>query len=165
MDLAHSGGRIQLFVDRLGLHATGGNAWTVSVGMVDADSGTPAPGFDVIAEATDDGGHLAGPVTLTDQGTGQYSGPLTAPPGKWEFAIRAETLPGGAPGVPLRKVYPVVLEPGKDVAVGARPPGGSGVGLAVPVASAVATLAIVGWFFLSRRRRPGPVPARRSSSA
>ena len=161
---AHSGGRIQLFVDRLGLHSTGGDAWTVSVGMVDADSGTPAPGFDVIAEAHDDGGHSVGPVTLTDQGTGQYSAPVTASPGKWEVAIRAETLPGGPPGVPLRKVYPLVLEPGRDVSIGDRPPGGSGVGLAVPVASAVATLAIVGWFFLSRRRRPRLVPARRSGS-
>jgi hypothetical protein len=164
MYVAHSGGRIQLFVDHLGLHSTGPNGWTMSVGMVDADSGTPAPGFDVIAEATDDSGHAAGPVTLVDQGTGQYSGPVTAAPGKWEFAIRAETLPGGAPGVPLRKVYPVVLEPGKDVAFGAKPPGGSGIGLAVPVASAVATVAIVAWFFLSRRRRSGLVPARRSGA-
>ncbi|HEV8625167.1 MAG TPA: hypothetical protein VG034_11975 [Acidimicrobiia bacterium] len=164
MYVAHSGGRIQLFVDRLGLHPTGGNGWTMSVGLVDADSGTPAPGFDVIAEATDDGGHAVTPVTLSDQGTGQYSAPLTATPGKWEFAIRAETLPGGAPGVPLRKVYPVVLEPGKDVAFGAKPPGGSGLGPAVPIASAVATVAIVAWFFLSRRRRAGLVPARRSGT-
>ena len=70
---AHSGGRIQLFVDRLDLHSTSGNGWVVSVGMVDADSGTPAPGFDVIAEGNGDRGH-SGPVTLTDQGTGQYSG-------------------------------------------------------------------------------------------
>jgi hypothetical protein len=165
MYVAHSGGRIQLFVDHLGLHSTGGNGWTVSVGMVDADSGTPAPGFDVIAEATDDSGHMAGPVTLADQGTGQYSGPVTAAAGTWELAIRAETLPGGAPGVPLRKVYPVVLEPGKDVTFGAKPPGGSGIGLAVPVASAVTTVAIVAWFFLSRRRRPGLAPARRSGTA
>ena len=165
MYVAHAGGRIQLFVDRLGLHSTGGDAWTVSVGMVDADSGTPAPGFDVIAQATDDGGHSVGPVTLSDQGTGQYSGPFTAPAGKWELSIRAETVPGGAPGVPLRKMYPLVLEPGKDVAIGARPPGGSGMGLAVPVASAVATLAIVGWFVLSRRRRrSGLVPVRRSGT-
>ena len=45
---AHSGGRVQLFVDRLGLHSTGGNDWTVSVIMVDADSGSPQPGFDVV---------------------------------------------------------------------------------------------------------------------
>ena len=164
MYVAHSGGRLQLFVDRLGLHSTGGDGWTVSVGMVDADSGTPAPGFDVIVSATDDGGHSAGPVTLTDQGTGQYSGPLTAAPGKWEVAIRGETVPGGPPGVPLHKVYPVVLEPGKDFAIGARPPGDSGVGPVLPIAAAVATALIVGWFFISRRRRPSLVPARRSGS-
>jgi hypothetical protein len=164
MYLAHSGGRIQLFVDHLGLHSAGGNSWTVSVGMVDADSGTPAAGFDVIAEATDEGGHTSGPVTLADQGAGQYSGPVTAAAGKWEFAIRAETLPGGTPGVPLRKVYPVVLEPGRDVAVGAKAPGGSGMGLGIPIASAVATVAIVAWFVMSRRRRTALVPARRSET-
>jgi hypothetical protein len=162
MYVAHSGGRIQLFVDHLGLHSTGANSWTVSVGMVDADSGSPAPGFDVIAEASDDSGHQTGPVTLSDQGTGQYSAPVTAGPGKWEVAIRAETQPGGPAGVPLRKVYSMVLEPGKDVAIGAKAPGGSGMNPAIPVASALATVAIVAWFIMSRRRRPAPVPARRS---
>jgi hypothetical protein len=164
MYLAHSGGRIQLFVDHLGLHSTGGNSWTVSVGMVDADSGSPAAGFDVIAEATDDSGHTSGPVTLVDKGAGQYSGPVTAAAGKWEFAIRAETLPGGPPGVPLRKSYPVVLEPGKDVAVGAKAPGGAGMSPAIPIASALATVAIVAWFVMSRRRRPAPAPTRRTEA-
>jgi hypothetical protein len=163
MYVAHSGGRIQLFVDHLGLHSTGGNGWTASVRMVDADSGAPAAGFDAIVEAKDDSGHTVGPLTLTDDGHGQYSGPFTAEPGKWELAVKAETLPGGPPGVPLRKVYPVVLEPGKDVSLGDRASGGSGLGM-VPIASAVATLAIVGWFVLSRRRRSRMVPARRSST-
>jgi hypothetical protein len=103
-------------------------------------------------------------VSLTDQGAGQYSGPVTAAPGKWDFSIRAETLPGGTPGVPLHKVYPVVLEPGKDVAVGGRPPGGSGMNMAIPVGSAVATVAIVAWFFIGRKRRPGLAPARRTGA-
>ena len=51
------------------------------------------------------------------------------------------------------------------MAFGGKTPGGSGIGLAVPVASAVATVAIVAWFFVSRRRRPGLVPARRSGAA
>jgi hypothetical protein len=157
---AHSGGRIQLFVDRLGLHASGGNGWVVSVEMVDADSGTPAPGFDVIAEGTGDGGHSAGPVTLTDQGSGQYSGLLKAAPGTWDLAIRAETVPGGPAGVPLRKMYEVALEPGRDVTIDAHPPGGSGLGVMLPVASAVVTAAIIGWFFVRRRRRRSLVPVR-----
>src|SRR2546426_640169 len=161
---AHSGGRVQLFVDRLGLHSAGGNDWTVSVIMVDADSGSPQPGFDVVAEGRDQAGHSAGPVPLTDLGGGQYSGPLAAaPPGNWEIVVRAETLPGGAPGGPLRKAYPLVLEPRKDVAVGAqatgraRSGGGTGLRLLVAVAAAV----VVGLFILGRRRRPGLVPARR----
>jgi hypothetical protein len=150
---AHSGGRVQLFVDRLSLHSVAGNDWTVSVMLVDADSGTPAPGFDVFAEAKDGTNLSAETVTLTDQGEGLYSGPLTAASGKRDIAIRAETQPGGTPGVPLRKVYSVVLEPGKDVAIGARRPGRSGVGPALPLAAALAAAAIVTWFLTSRRRR------------
>lgn len=149
---AHSGGRVQLFVDRLNLHSVEGNDWTVSVTLVDADSGTPAPGFDVVAEAD----ATAGTLTLTDDGAGHYSAPFTAPPGERDIAIRAETQPGGTPGVPLRKVYSVVLEPGKDVAIGAGS-GRSGFGLAVPAVSLALTGAILGWFLVSRRRRSAVV--------
>lgn len=161
---AHVGGRAQLFVDRLGLHSVGGDEWEVSVALIDADSGTPQPGFDVAAEATDDAGRRAGPVVLGDRGGGRYSASLTAAPGKWEISIRADTLPGGLPAVPLRKTYPLVLEPGKDVAVGSRPPehSGSGSGVPIPLLSTVATAALVGWLILGRgRRRFGAVPARR----
>ena len=160
---AHVGGRAELFVDRLGLHSVGGDEWKLSVALLDADSGTPQAGFDVAAEATDDAGHRAGPVVLGDRGGGRYSAPLTAPPGKWELSIRADTPPGGTPAVPLRKTYPLVLEPGKDVAVGARAPGhsDSGGGVGVPLLAAVATVGVVGWFILGRARRAGPVPARR----
>jgi hypothetical protein len=161
---AHSGGRVQLLVDRLGLHSTAGNDWTVSVTLVDADSGSPQPGFDVVAEGNDQAGHSAGPVPLADGGGGQYSGSLAAaPPGNWEIVVRAETLPGGVPGVPLRKAYPLVLQPGQDVAIGppaagrARSGGGMGLRLLVAVAAAV----VVGLLILGRRRRPGLVPARR----
>lgn len=149
---AHSGGRVQLFVDRLNLHSVEGNDWTVSVTLVDADSGTPAPGFDVVAEAD----ATAGTLTLTDDGAGHYSAPFTAPPGERDIAIRAETQPGGTPGVPLRKVYSVVLEPGKDVAIGAGS-GRSGFDLAVPAVSLALTGAILGWFLVSRRRRSAVV--------
>ena len=147
----HSNGRVQLFVDRLSLHSVAGNDWTVSVELVDADSGTPAPGFDVIAEAP------GGAVTLADQGGGKYSGPFNTAPGERDIAIRAETVPGGTPGVPLRKVYSVVLEPGKDVAIGARGSGGARAGFVLPVVSALATAAIVAWFLVSRRRRAAVV--------
>lgn len=145
---SHSGGRVQLFVDRLNLHSVAGNDWTVSVTLVDADSGTPAPGFDVAAEADT----AAGTLTLSDHGAGHYSAPFTATPGKRDITIRAETQPGGTPGVPLRKVFSVVLEPGKDVAIGAGS-GRSGFGLAVPAVSIAVTAAILGWFLVSRRRR------------
>jgi len=148
---AHSGGRIQLFVDHLTLHPLAGNDWTVSVSLVDADSGSPAPGFDVSAESGGPG------VTLTDEGSGRYTGPLKAQPGQHDVAIRAETLPGGPPGVPLRKVYSVDLQPGKDIAFGATAPGKSASRLFLPVASALATAAIIAWFLVGRRRRSAVV--------
>jgi len=165
---AHSGGRVQLFVDRLALHSGGGNDWTVSLILVDADSGTLAPGFDVGAEATDAGGHSAGATALADHGGGEYTGRLTAAPGNWQVAIRADTLPGGVVGVPLRKTYDVTLEPGKDVTVGGRAPGGShgsGTGIALPLTAGVILAAIAGWLLLARRRRPGLAPARRQPLA
>ena len=149
---AHSGGRVQLFVDRLALHSVAGNDWTVTVTLVDADSGTPAAGFDVVAEADPP----AGTVTLADQGAGHYAAPFTAAPGKRDLVIRAETQPGGTPGVPLRKVFSVVLEPGKDVAIGAGS-SGSGFGLALPAASVAITVAILAWFLVGRRRRSAVV--------
>ena len=159
---AHSGGRVQLYVDHLGLHSAGGDEWEVSVVIVDADSGTPQPGFDVAAEGTDEAGHRAGPMPLTDRGEGRYTGPLTATAGKWEIGIRADTLPGGLPGLPLYKAYPLVLQPGKDLAVGASASGRSrsGGGLAVPLAAGVAAAAVVGFIRgrgRRRRRRPGVV--------
>ena len=161
---AHSGGRVQLHVDRLGLHSTTGNDWTVSVTLVDADSGSPQPGFDVVAEGTDQTGHPAGPVPLADTGGGQYSGPLAAvSPGSWEIVVRAETLPGGVPGVPLRKAYPLVLQPGQDVAVGAPASGRarSGGGLGLRLLVAVAAAAVVALLVFGRRHRSQMMPARR----
>jgi hypothetical protein len=165
---AHSGGRVQLFVDRLALHPTGGNDWTVSLIMVDADSGTLAPGFDVAAEAIDSAGHSAGATPLADHGGGEYTGRLTAAPGKWEVAIRADTLPGGVVGVPLRKTYDVTLEPGKDVALGGRAPArrqGSGTGVALPLVAGAVLAVIAGWLLFGRHRRPAPAPARRQPLA
>jgi hypothetical protein len=165
---AHSGGRLQLFVDRLALHSGGGDDWTVSLILVDADSGTLAPGFDVGAEVTDAGGRSAGAAALTDHGGGEYTGRLTAAPGRWQVAIRAATLPGGVAGVPLRKTYDVTLEPGKDVTVGGRAPGGShgpGTGIALPLAAGVILAVIAGWLLLGRRRRPALAPARRQPLA
>ena len=93
---------------------------------------------------------------------------MTAAPGKWQVGVRADTLPGGAAGVPLRKTYDVTLEPGKDVTVGARTPGGGGSGgtnLALPLTGAAVLAAIVGWFVLGRRRRTRFAPARRQPLA
>lgn len=160
---AHSNGRVQLWVDRLVLHSAGGDNWTVSVSMVDADSGTPQPGFDVAVDGRDDQGHALGPVLLTDGGAGAYTAPLTAAPGRWSVDVRADTLPGGVRGVPLRKSYPVSLEPGKDVSIDSSAPGGSGSGggSAPVLMMAVAAAVVAAVLLLARRRRPRVAPAGR----
>ena len=71
--LAHSDGRAQLWVDRLALHPGAGIDWTVTIDMIDADSGTPQPGFDVAVEGRDDAGHSFAPVLMTDGGEGRYT--------------------------------------------------------------------------------------------
>ena len=152
---AHSGdGRVQLFVDRIDLHSVGGNEWAVSVTLVDADSGTPASGFDVIAEGDAAAEPLTLHVTLHDDGAGHYSALFTAAPGKHDVAIRAETQPGGTPGVPLRKTYSVVLEPGKDITIAA---GSSGSGLGLPAVAIAVTAVILGLLVVRRRRQPAVV--------
>ncbi len=159
---AHSNGRVQLWVDRLVLHSVGGDNWTVSVTMVDADSGTPQPGFDVAVDGHDDTGHALGPVLLADGRDGGYTAPLKAAPGRWSVDVRADTLPGGVPGVPLRKSYPVVLEPGKDVSIDSSAPGGSGSGGgSAPVLMMAVAAAAAGVLLLARRRRPRVAPVGR----
>jgi hypothetical protein len=167
---AHSGGRVQLFVDRLALHSGGGTAWTMIMRLVDADSGTPQPGFDVVVEGHDQAGHKLDSLPMADQGGGDYRADVAAEPGNWEFAVRADSLPGGVPAVPLQKSYPVVLQSGKDVVVGAsgggrRHGGNLVVSLLWPFLAGTAVAAVA--LRLARRRRPAPVatrPSRRSTA-
>lgn len=160
--LGHSDGRVQLWVDRLALHPGAGIDWTLSVDMVDADSGTPQPGFDVAVEGRDEAGHSFGPVLMTDSGRGRYTAALAAHPGRWSLDLRADSLPGGTPGVPLRKSYPLVLEAGKDVAIESASPGGSGSGIGSGLlVGALFAVVVGGGLVLARRRRPRVVPAGR----
>jgi hypothetical protein len=119
---AHTAGKVQLWLDRIALHSEGGRDWTVSVDLVDADSGTPQPGFDVTLEGNDDAGHSLAPVVLTDAGGGAYTGKVAVDPGKWSLTVRAQSRPGGVAGIPLQKPQNLVLESGKDVAVGSASP-------------------------------------------
>ena len=134
---AHRDGRVELFVDHVELRSDGDDAWAVSVSLIDADSGSSQPAFDVIVEATDASGASAGAVLLRDEGGGRYTGRLSARPGRWQLVVRAESLPGGVPGIPLRKGYAVTLEPGRDMSLaGSAPaaaPGATGPELRVTI--------------------------------
>lgn len=160
--LGHSDGRVQLWVDRLALHAGTGIDWTLSVAVVDADSGTPQPGFDVAVQGRDEAGHSFGPLLMTDSGRGRYTAQLAADPGRWSLDLQADSLPGGVPGVPLRKTYPLVLEAGQDVTIESASPGGSGSGIGSGLlVGALSAVVVGGGFVLARRRRPRAVPAGR----
>ncbi|MGH9041204.1 MAG: hypothetical protein ACRDZ3_13340 [Acidimicrobiia bacterium] len=161
--LAHSDGRVQLWVDRLALQPGAGIDWTLTVDMVDADSGTPQPGFDVAVEGRDEAGHSFAPVLMTDAGRGRYTAQVAADPGRWSMDLRGDSLPGGTPGVPLRKSYSMVLEAGKDLTIetAASPGGGSGsggIGSGVLVGAVFAVVVGAG-LILARRRRPRMVDA------
>jgi hypothetical protein len=119
---AHTAGKVQLWLDRIALHSEGGRDWTVSVELVDADSGTPQPGFDVSVDGSDDAGHSLAAVVLTDAGGGRYNGKLAVDPGKWSLVVRGQSRPGGPAAIPLQKPQAVVLAPGKDVAIGSASP-------------------------------------------
>ncbi|MDQ3944484.1 MAG: hypothetical protein M3357_04905 [Actinomycetota bacterium] len=125
---AHTAGKVQLWLDRIALHSDGGRDWTVSVDLVDADSGSPEAGFDVTVEGSADAGHSLAPVALSDAGRGRYTGTLAVDSGNWSLMVRAQSRPGGEAAIPLQKAQTLVLQPGKDVAIGSASPAAAGSG-------------------------------------
>ena len=105
----HAGNRLQLFVDDLAVRSAGPDGWTVHADVIDADSGRPAPGFDVVASGTAGAGRF-GPVTLDDPAnTGRYEGIVPGPVGPWTITVEAQARPGGEPAVPFARTWHVVV--------------------------------------------------------
>ena len=111
---AHAGNRVQLYAPHFVVEAgAGAGSWQLHMNLVDADSGRPAPGFDVVASGTDGRGTRFEPVALTDStNTGQYSGEVNGQPGTWSVSVQAKERPGGNPAVPFSRTWHVVLNPG-----------------------------------------------------
>ncbi|HKN90858.1 MAG TPA: hypothetical protein VJ622_11290 [Acidimicrobiia bacterium] len=105
----HAGNVLQLYVDDLAVRPAGPGGWTVHADVIDADSGRPAPGFDVAASGAAGAGGF-GPVTLDDRAnTGRYEGIVPGQPGPWTITVEAKARPGGEPAVPFARTWHVVV--------------------------------------------------------
>jgi len=106
---AHAGNRLQLYVDDLAVRPATAGSWTVQTEVVDADSGRPAPGFDVVASGTMGPGGF-GPVTLDDPAnTGSYEAIVSGPSGPWTITVDAKERPGSEAAVPFARTWHVVV--------------------------------------------------------
>jgi hypothetical protein len=160
--LAHAGGRAQLYVSDVRFHPAG-DARTIAVTVIDADSGAPQPGFAVAVSGTAAGDRF-GPVTLADAaGQGVYTATVNAAPGHWDVTVAARDQPGGPPAIPTTKRLRVDLTPGVPAAgTSARPPGSTGhrSSSAPAVVGGMAAAVAVTAGLLWSRRRSGRAPGR-----
>jgi hypothetical protein len=105
----HAGNLLQLYVADLAVRPAGPGGWTVHADVIDADSGRPAPGFDIVASGAAGTGRF-GPVTLDDPAnTGRYEGIVSGRAGPWTITVEAKARPGGAPAVPFARTWHVVV--------------------------------------------------------
>jgi hypothetical protein len=124
---AHAGNRVELYVHDLAVRPSGPGEWVVHADIVDADSGRPAPGFDVVASGTA-GSARFGPVTLDDPAnTGRYEAVVSGPSGPWAVTLEARARPGGEAAVPFTRTWNIVVaEAGMTQPALARAPTGTG---------------------------------------
>jgi hypothetical protein len=153
----HAGNLLQLYVNDLAVRPAGSGGWTIHAEVIDADSGRPAPGFDVVASGAAGAGRF-GPVSLDDPGnTGRYEGVVAAPAGPWTILLEAKPRPGGEPAVPFARTWHLVAnDAGTAQPASVDPPSAhrwGGAGWA-PAATVVALgLAAGAAIALTRRRR------------
>lgn len=106
---AHAGNRLQLYVYDLAVRPAGPGTWLVHAEAIDADSGQPAPGFDLVASGTTPTGRF-GPTTLLDpSNAGRYEAVVSGGSGPWTINVKAEPRLGGVPAVPFARTWNVVV--------------------------------------------------------
>lgn len=106
---AHAGNRVQLYAHDLAVRPAGPGEWIVQAQMIDADSGQPAPGFNVVASGTTPAGRF-GPITLHDpNNAGRYEALLSGGSGPWTVTVEAEARLGGEPAVPFARTWNLVV--------------------------------------------------------
>jgi len=103
---AHVGSQARLYASDLAVEPTGTpDTWTITVRVVDEDSGRPVRGLDVSAAVA--GSHVA----LADpSNTGRFTGTITAPAGAALVAVDARSGPGGEEALPVQRSWNVVLQ-------------------------------------------------------
>jgi hypothetical protein len=170
--LAHHGyaGPVRLYLDSVRLEP-GADGWLIRADLHDSGNGKPAPGFVVHAAGTATSGQSAfGPLTLTDTDTdGRYEaavGQLAT--GDWTLTVDVADAPGASErAIPLKRTWPVTLQPNQTLDVLGRLPapetgGPSGSGPPVPlllgVAAGLIALAVAARQITRRRTTPTSHP-------
>ena len=106
---AHAGNRLQLYVHNLAIRPAGPGGWMVHAEVIDADSGQPAPGFDVVASGNTPTGRF-GPTSLLDPSdAGRYEAVVPGGSGPWTITVKADARLGGEPAVPFARTWNVVV--------------------------------------------------------
>lgn len=106
---AHVGNRVQLYVHKLVVQPAGPGQWTVQADVIDADSGRPAAGFDVVASGTTGTGPF-GPVALEDRSkAGRYGAVVSGAPGPWTVTLKVDARLGGEPAVPYGRTWKLTV--------------------------------------------------------
>lgn len=168
---AHVGSRAEPHLSSLTLESVSATRWTARAVLVDADSGTPLPGFHVALRGSGPAGRF-GPLVLTDAGnSGGYSAEIDVVPGPWTLAVDVEAVIGGPDGIPITKRFDVVLTSGRSTEAGS--PASSAAastradtkdswGWAKPWAAVVGVAVLAGVLLarLVRERRRTPEPRR-----
>ena len=173
--LAHHGyaGPVRLYLETVRLD-TESQAGRLQVGVSDAGTGKPAPGFIVDAVASGPGGSTVGPVYLTDvDADGRYEAPLgSLPPGDWSVTVNVTDAPNSEErAIPVTRTWKVTLHPnesldliGRETTLDteARPSssGSSSTTLTAFLALAALTALLATTLTLKRRRPRPAVPAR-----
>jgi hypothetical protein len=170
--LAHHGyaGPVRLYLETVRLE-THDQAGRLQVGVNDAGTGQPAPGFVVDAVASGPSGSTVGPIYLTDvDADGRYEAPLgSLPPGDWSVTVNVTDAPNSEErAVPVTRTWNVTLRPNESLElVGrqttldtkARPSSSGSSSTTLTAFVALAALAAALALALTRKRHRPPVPA------
>jgi hypothetical protein len=141
----HEDGKVELYVSDFHVHAEG-DAQRAHAVLVDRDSGTPAPGFDVTLSATGQG-RTVGPVVLAGDAEGNYTALVELDPGAWTVTIDAEQGGSATPANATTQTFTVEVVAGGD-----SEDGGSSTRTLFVAAGAVAVV-LAAAFGLRRRLR------------
>jgi hypothetical protein len=141
----HEDGKVELYVSDFHVHPDG-DAQRVHAILVDRDSGTPAPGFEVTMTATARG-TTVGPIELTSDDEGNYTARVELDRGTWTVTIDARQGGSATPAKATTQTFTIVVDDGEGDA------GGGTTWRAVLLAGAGVAAVVAVAFVLRRRSR------------